>query len=68
MKCIVTFREYTLSRSKEKENERGEFIGSFDEEIEGKDLMEISENADRKAEQLSQEWRGDVQVFEIPFC
>lgn len=65
MKRKVTFRRFALPWSGE-ENERGEFIDSFNEEIEGKDPTEISEHADERAKQLSAEWKEDVQVFEIP--
>ncbi len=65
MKRKVTFRRYALPWSGE-EDERGEFIGSFSEEIEGVNLMDIGEKADERAKQLSLEWKEDVQVFEIP--
>lgn len=65
MKRNVTFRRYALPWPGE-EDERGEFIDSFGEEVEGETLMEISGKADERAKQLSGEWKEDVQVFEIP--
>ena len=64
MKRKVTFRRYALPSPGE-EDERGDFIDSFGEEIEGVNLMDIGEKADERAEQLLKEWKEDVQVFEI---
>lgn len=65
MKRKATFRRYALPWPGEGD-ERGEFIESFSEEIEGQDLTEIGEKANARAEQLSKELKEDVQVFEIP--
>lgn len=64
MKRKVTFRRCTLPSPGE-DDERGDFIESFSEEIEGVNLMDIGEKADEKAKQLSVEWKEDVSVFEI---
>lgn len=64
MERKVTFRRYTLPWPGE-EDERGEFIDSFSEKIEGETLTEIGEKANERALQLSKEWNEDVQVFEI---
>lgn len=65
MKRNVTFRRYALPWPGE-EDEKGEFINSFSEEVEGSTLIEIGVKADGRAKQLSEEWEEDVQVFEIP--
>jgi hypothetical protein len=46
--------------------ERGDFIESFREEVEGMSLLDISDKADGLAKKYSQELDEDVRVFEIP--
>ena len=66
MKLKVVFREYTLPYidPETKEEERGEFIGSFSEEVEGNTLADILNIAGDKAKQYSKENETDVRVWE----
>jgi len=66
MKLKVTFREYCLPYvdPDTREEERGEFIGSFSEKIEGKSIADILDIAGRKAEEYSKENDTDVRVWE----
>lgn len=48
------------------QEERGDFIESFHEEVEGDSLLDISNKAEELAQKYSQEWGEDVRVFEIP--
>jgi len=66
MKLNVTFREYTQSYidPNTKERERGDYIGSFDEEIEGNTLIEIITTAHAKAQKYSKERETDVRMWE----
>ena len=66
MKLKVTFREYTppYIDPDTKEEERGEFMGSFSEEIEGNTPAEILSTAATKAEEYSKENKTDVRVWE----
>jgi hypothetical protein len=66
MKLKVTFREYTLPSvdPDTKEEERGDYLGSFSEEIEGNTPAEILAMADTKAKQYSGENKTDVRVWE----
>lgn len=68
MKRIVTFRRYEKPTIDEEtgESERGDFITSFKEEVEGDTLLDISYKATEFAEQCSKEWNEDVRVWEIP--
>ena len=66
MKLKVTFREYYLPYvdPHTKKEERGEFLGSFSEEIEGESPADILDIAGRKAEEYSKENGTDVRVWE----
>jgi len=66
MKLKVTFREYCLPYvdPDTREEERGEFIGSFSEKIEGKSIADILDIAGRKAEEYSKENDTDIRVWE----
>lgn len=68
MKLKVTFREYCKSEKDPEtgKSERGEFIGSFTEIIEGATPLEITERASERAQVLSKEHDADVRVWEIP--
>ena len=66
MKLRVTFREYDLPYidPDTKEEERGDFIGSFSEEIEGESPSDILDIAGRKAKEYSKRDDTDVRVWE----
>ena len=65
MKLRVIFREYDLpyvfpNGSKE----RGEFLGSFEVDIEGQTPVEILSIANKKATEYSEKNKSDVRVWE----
>jgi len=66
MKLRVTFREYELPYTdpETKEEERGEYLGSFSEEIEGNTPADVLSAAGERAEELSEENETDVRVWE----
>lgn len=66
MKLKVTFRGYTppYVDPETKEEERGDFLGSFDEEIEGENTGAILAAAQEKAAQYSERDGNDVRVWE----
>jgi hypothetical protein len=68
MKLKVTFREYDLPSvdPETKKEERGEYLGSFSEEVEGKTVADIFNIATQKAEAYSKERQADVRVWEVP--
>lgn len=67
MKATVTFREYELPKvdPETKEEERGEFIGSFDKKFEGKDAAEVNEKVEVFVAQYREETKLDVRVWEV---
>ncbi|MDA2921802.1 hypothetical protein MYX07_00880 [Patescibacteria group bacterium AH-259-L07] len=68
MRIKVTFREYDKPYVDPDtgEEDRGEYLGSFTEEIEDDTLAGILQTATRKAEEYSKERSTDVRVWEVP--
>lgn len=66
MKLKVIFREYELPEidPETQEKERGEFLGSFNEIIEGETPIAILEIAHERATRYSSENGTDVRVWE----
>ena len=65
MRLKVTFREYTPPYiDPDIEEERGEYMGSFSEEIEGNTPADILASAYDKAEKYSKNNKTDVRVWE----
>lgn len=65
MKLKVTFREYTppYIDPDTQEEERGEYLGSFSEEIEGNTPLDILTTADDRAKKHSKTNETDVRVW-----
>ena len=68
MKLKVTFREYEKPEIDPNtgESERGEYLGSFSEIVEGATPLEIVDKAGERADTLSRENDTDVRVWEVP--
>ncbi len=68
MERKVTFREYDLPTKDPETGEEylGDYWGSHEETISGENLLEISQKASDRADELSREWKHDVRVWEIP--
>lgn len=68
MKLKVTFREYAKPADDPDtgEPERGEYLGSFEEIIEGVTPLEIMAKAGERADTLSTDNDTDVRVWEVP--
>ena len=65
MKEKVTFREYTLPivPSSAGEEERGEFLGSFSKDFEGRDVTEINLKINQFLKEHGEREKVDVRVW-----
>jgi hypothetical protein len=67
MNIIVTFREYLPSTTspETQEEERGDFLGSFDRTFSGKDSRDLNEQIQLFLTDQKQETGNNIQVWEV---